>query len=61
MNINDTVLFYTPNGTFQGKIINISEYRPPETRYAIQILNHAGCWPDDGLVFVGDDDLVKTR
>ena len=61
MNINDTVLFYTPNGALEGKIINISEYRPPETKYAIQICNYSGYLPDDGLVFLGDANIVRVR
>jgi hypothetical protein len=61
LNINDTVLFPTPNGTFQGKIISINEYRPPEMKYAIQIFNYTGYLPDDGLVFAGDENLVKME
>ena len=61
MNINDTVLFYTPNGALEGKIINISEYRPLETKYAIQICNHTGYLLDDGLVFLGDANIVRVR
>ena len=61
MNINDTVLFPTPNGTFQGRIISINPYRPPEMKYAVQIYNYEGYLPDDGLVFVGDVNIVQPR
>ena len=61
MNINDEVLLPTPNGTFQGRIININEFRPPEMKYAVQIYNYYGYLPDDGLVFVGDVNIVQPR
>lgn len=61
MNINDEVLLPTPNGTFQGRIININEFRPPEMKYAVQIYNYDGDLPDDGLVFVGDINIIQPR
>ena len=61
MNVGDIVWFPMANGTLQGRIINVNEFRPPEMKYAVQICNYIGYLPDDGLVFVGDENLIRME
>lgn len=50
MKVNDRVLV---QHVYRGTIINISDYRPPESKYAIQL--DQGC---EDLIFVGDMDII---
>ena len=61
MNINDEGWFYTSDGMYYGKIININEFRPPEMKYAIEVYKHDGYLPDDGLIFVGDENMIRIE
>lgn len=40
---------------FEGVIVSINDYRPPEARYALDIVGF------DDLVFLGDDDLEELK
>ena len=41
---------------FEGEIVNISDYRPPNQRYAVDIGEYA-----DDYVFVGDGQIRKLE
>ena len=42
--------------TFEGEIVNISDYRPPNMRYAVDIGEYA-----DDYVFVGDSQIRELK
>ena len=64
--IGDELIFHSSNGEdYRIKIININEYRPPETKYAVDICNEIGkTWYSDTVgdyYFCGDDFIEKCE
>ena len=53
MKVGDRVLV---NDKYLGTIVNISDYREPEFKYAIDL----DCYKDD-LVFVGDANITCVK
>ena len=59
--VRDTVLAYLDRSIVYGKIININEFRPPQSKYAIEICSFAGEPPEDDVAFVGAKNLIKME
>ena len=51
-NVGDRVVVHTKATDYHGKVVNVSEYRPPEEKYAIDL----DIYKDD-YIFVGEDVL----
>ena len=60
--VGDELILHSSNGKdYPVKIININEYRPPETKYAVDIYSE-GTWYSDAMndyYFCGDDLIEK--
>lgn len=50
--VDDRVIVHTEAADYHGKVVNVSEYRPPKEKYAIDL----DVYKDD-YVFVGEDML----
>lgn len=62
--VGDELILHSSNGKdYPVKIININEYRPPETKYAVDIYSE-GTWYSDTMndyYFCGDDLIEKCE
>lgn len=61
VNVNDEFRFKSTNGIkYDIKIVNISEYRPEDQKYAADVCDQYGNYAKD-VVFFGDDFLLDNQ
>lgn len=59
--VGDKYILHTVDGEkYHIEVINVSDYREPSMRYAINICNENGICADD-VMFVGDDMLNQCE
>lgn len=59
--IGDKYIFYSENGMdYNIKVININDFRPPETKYGADVFDSNGVYAGD-VMFFGDEFLSKCE
>ena len=60
--VGDKYIFHSVNGkNYNIKIINISDYRPPDMKYAIDISSDENDYYSNAGVLFCDDDFLTNK
>ena len=58
--VGDKYILHSTNGkNYNIKIINVSDFRPPDMKYAIDIIDENGFYCYDDVLFCDDDFLIN--
>ena len=55
------MLVKLPTGTYYGEVINYSNTRDIDVRYAIKVHAYNGFIPHDGIIFAGTSAMTKME
>lgn len=59
--VGDKYILHSTNGKdYNIEIINVSDFRPPDVKYAIDVIDENGCYCNDDVLFCDDDFLINT-